>query len=93
MQVLYIAVCLPACHSACVSCTGAGSDLCLECKPGYRRNDLNHCVGSCHSALFLQLQLLCPIVPVPVKQTFGVFTFHHLLTPGQLTLEPCSINP
>jgi len=43
---------LTACHSACVSCSGAGSDLCLECKVGYHRNDLNQCVGQFQSALF-----------------------------------------
>jgi len=35
-----------ACHSTCLGCTGAGIDLCIECKPGYHRSDLNHCIGT-----------------------------------------------
>ncbi|KAK2187175.1 hypothetical protein NP493_173g04024 [Ridgeia piscesae] len=31
------------CHSACDGCTGAGTDNCNRCKPGYKLDDTNSC--------------------------------------------------
>ncbi len=43
MLPVYIYV--PACHSACVGCSGPGADQCKDCKPGYQRNEESSCQG------------------------------------------------